>query len=206
MPRKPRPLERVEGQLRDCSLIVIASEDRHAVKQYFERLDAKRVQFKVLPTEDGRSSPQALLTRLDAFKKEFDLGEEDQLWVCLDTDHWIASDHIRNLSDVIRQCKQKRFGVAVSRPCFELWIALHFDDAYKFNNDSCVDVVKFLKERCNGYSKRNIGSLPLTTAMVCDAITRAKAADDGKEIPEAPGTQVYLLLEELQRREAIKLV
>ena len=34
--RKKRAIQRIENQTRDASLVVIASEDRFAVKQYFE--------------------------------------------------------------------------------------------------------------------------------------------------------------------------
>ena len=53
MPRKNRPLDRTTGLVRDSSIVVIACEDTHAVKQYFAKFRTRRVQFKVLPTEEG---------------------------------------------------------------------------------------------------------------------------------------------------------
>jgi hypothetical protein len=55
MPRKSRPLDRTTGLVRDSSIVVIACEDTHAVKQYFAKFRTRRVQFKVLPTEEGYS-------------------------------------------------------------------------------------------------------------------------------------------------------
>lgn len=43
MPLKPRPLDRDNGVVRDASLVIIASEDRYAVKQYFSRFKPRRV-------------------------------------------------------------------------------------------------------------------------------------------------------------------
>ena len=53
MPRKNRPLDRTTGLVRDSSIVVIACEDTHAVKQYFAKFRTRRVQFKVLPAEEG---------------------------------------------------------------------------------------------------------------------------------------------------------
>ena len=100
MPRKPRPLERDAGAVRDASLIVIASEDTYAVQAYFSRFQPSRVQFRVLPTEDGLSAPEHILKRLKDFESEFHLAEDDQLWYCGDIDHWAASNHMANLRRV----------------------------------------------------------------------------------------------------------
>ena len=85
MPRKKRPLDRDSGVVRDASLVVIACEDTHAVKQYFARFRTRKVQFHVLPTQDEHSSPQDVLARLDRFKEEFATQERDVFWVCVDT-------------------------------------------------------------------------------------------------------------------------
>jgi hypothetical protein len=101
MPRRQRPLIRDTDTLRDASLIVIASEDTYAVERYFRRFRPRRVQFRFLPTEQGRSSPQAILDRLDAYRSEFQIGGDDELWYCGDTDHWITGNHLPNLHRVL---------------------------------------------------------------------------------------------------------
>jgi hypothetical protein len=66
MPRKKRLLDRDAGIVRDASLIVIASEDTYAVKDYFSRFRTRKVQFIVVPTEDCHSAPvngQAIIAR-----------------------------------------------------------------------------------------------------------------------------------------------
>lgn len=122
MPRKKRPLERDSDTFRDATLIVIASEDTHAAQNYFARFRARRIKFTVLPTTAGASSPQSLLDRLDSFRNEYATEEGDQFWYCGDTDHWIRSNHIQNLTSVLQHCRQKSYGVALSRPCFEFWL------------------------------------------------------------------------------------
>ena len=46
--RKKRPIQRIENRTRDTSLVMIASEDRFAVKQYFELFHSTRIQLHVL--------------------------------------------------------------------------------------------------------------------------------------------------------------
>lgn len=93
MPRKRRPLDRTSGVLRDASIVVIACEDTHAVKQYFAKFRAKRIQYMVLPTVDGNSSPRAVVERLNAYKEEYATEDGDELWICIDADHWVHGGH-----------------------------------------------------------------------------------------------------------------
>jgi hypothetical protein len=207
MPRKPRPLDRASAE-RDASLIVIASEDTYAVEQYFRRFNVRRVQFKVLPTEDGRSSPEDVLVRLDEYKREYDIGEGDTLWLCTDTDHWAKPNHIGNLVRVLQECRQKEYGIAISNPCFELWLLLHFEDAAGLQAGiSCEEVTRMLKKCRGGYTKGCCERLPLTGPGVEDAIGRARKmdADPSKDLPETPGTRVYRIVEALKQRDAIDL-
>jgi hypothetical protein len=57
MPRRQRPLIRDSDTERDANLIVIASEDTHAVERYFDRFQPRRVQFRFLPTQESCSRP-----------------------------------------------------------------------------------------------------------------------------------------------------
>ena len=63
--RKKRPLDRSTDVVRDANLIVIASEDKYAVRQYFDFFRSTRIQFKVLETDDGKSAPEHVMARLD---------------------------------------------------------------------------------------------------------------------------------------------
>ena len=203
MPRRPRPLDRDAGVVRDASLIVIASEDTYAVQAYFSRFRPRRVQFRVLPTEDGLSAPEHILARLDEFRSEFNLDDDDQLWYCGDTDHWVDANHMANLAHVLQKCSQAKYRVALSNPCFELWLLLHFLDTVPVEMN-CHDVCKKLSTDAGGYSKHKGCRAPITAEMVWRAAERAKRLDDGtKEIPTTPTTRIYLILALLLERESI---
>ena len=168
MPRKPRPLDRDSGVVRDASLIVIASEDTQAVGAYFAHFQPRRVQFRVLPTENGRSASEHILQRLNDFRSEFHLEDDDQLWYCGDTDHWVAANHIANLVQVLQRCSQAGYHVALSNPCFELWLLLHFSDIPS-DIQNCQSICDKLSVTAGGYSKLHGCHAPITSAMVLRA-------------------------------------
>jgi hypothetical protein len=68
MPRKRRTLDRDGGTVRDASLVIIASEDKYAVSQYFRMFRTRRVVFKVLETRVKLAMSRA---------KELDIDEQD---------------------------------------------------------------------------------------------------------------------------------
>jgi hypothetical protein len=56
---------------------------------------------------------------------EGNVDEIDVLWLVIDTDRW--GD--KQLSEVTSECVSKHFRLAVSNPCFELWLILHYEDS-----------------------------------------------------------------------------
>lgn len=207
MPRKKRPLDRDSGVVRDASLVVIACEDKYAVEQYFTRFRTRRVQFVVLPTENGCSSPKDVLSRLDEFKEREATEEGDDFWVCIDTDHWTKSNHIQNLREVLQQCRQKKYDVAISNPCFELWLLLHFDDCSKQTPATAAEAVDSLRRVAKGYQKNQCYRLKIGAKHIELAVKRAKNMDvfPDEILPAYTVTRVYRLIELLLHRESIEL-
>jgi len=206
MPLKRRPLDRESGVVRDASLVVIASEDTYAVQHYFAKFHARRVQFKVLPTAGGRSSPEAVLERLDSYRREYDISEGDELWVCIDLDHWAEAAHIANLRRVQKEAEDKGYSVALSNPCFDFWILLHFEDPPSDGIRRCGDVADRLRQILGGFTKRSIQHLRLAPQQVEQAIERARQLPVVDRLtPGGPTTQMHRVLESLLTREAIRL-
>jgi len=206
MPRKKRPLDRDGGVVRDASLIVIASEDTYAVKDYFSRFKTRRVQFVVVPTEGGRSAPADVINRLDQFKNDNATERNDQFWLCIDKDHWADSGHIDNLVQVLQHCRQKEYQAAISNPCFELWLLLHYEEIEPSSRWTCRQITRRLSEVTGGYDKKGCGSLRLNETTVNTAVERAGALDTaGSMIPDTPCTHVYRIILALQNKDAIDL-
>ena len=207
MPRKKRPLERDDTVVRDANLIVIATEDQYAPKVYFDRFKLSRVKCKILPAEEGRSSPQGIVDRLHAFRNEFDIGENDQLWYCGDLDHWAEPNHIQGLMGALRECRQSGYGVAISNPCFEIWLLFHFRHLSAEIGCSAEHVEAELRRHAKGYSKRSGCVTHITTEMVDRAIERARTMDTSPDdlIPPTATSRVYLIVDELKCRQTLEL-
>jgi hypothetical protein len=102
-------------------LFIIACDDTYAPKQYFDFFQLPRVQVHMVPAEGGRCAAQDVLARLLAVDHE----DDDQRWLLLDTDHYIQGPHLAAFTSAISEARRQGIHVALSRPCFDLWLLLH---------------------------------------------------------------------------------
>jgi hypothetical protein len=204
--RKKRPLDRKANPVRDASLVIIASEDRYAVRQYFDFFESTRIQFKVLETQDGRSAPEHVLNRLNDYCNEFEIGEGDSFWIVCDCDHWVEPNHIQNLTHVLQQCRQKGIQVALTNPCFDLWLLLHFADFPADDSLTCDEVADRLRKAAGSYDKRKVYNLKIDDEKVSAAVKRAADQHPSPdEIPTRPQTTVHLIIRSLVGKRIISV-
>lgn len=195
MPKKNRSYKRGEP-FRDATFLVIACEGAKREKEYFETLAKKnqRIKVRVLsPSEDvtGRSAPHWLLERAITFTQEIGGNEYDKLWFVLDIDRWSRA----NLEAIKAEC-QVNWDIALSNPCFEVWLIMHYLDPSGIESTSC----KKLKTELNS---KVIGGYKIETALshIQTAIQRAKNADQSVHfIPRGKTTKVYKLVEEIIKK------
>ncbi len=212
--RKFRPRKRRSG-VRNPKLIIIATEGTHTEPTYFRDLTSpryfynSRIHVEVLEREGTASAPEYIMKALDRFCDRYYYEEGlDELWLVVDTDRW--GD--KKLADVATKCHQKGYQMAVSNPCFELWLLLHlkslseypadilddFRENRKVGNRTCLE-----RELVNLLGEFNKSSLKTEHFLpyVEDAITRAREID--KPEPRWPndlGSRVYLLAEKIMDR------
>lgn len=200
--RKQRPLARAELQERDDRIFLVASEDRFAVKQYFDGLPFRRLHVVILPSDDDKSAPLHVVDRLKQAATEYQIQPDDELWLVLDTDHWIQPGHIRNLTRSLSEARRISAKPAISNPCFESWLLLHHVPNLSVlpPNPKADDVVEALRRILpNGYNKSNLSPEAFGRSLAEEATRRAKALDanPAESWPRAPGTHVYRLMEAL---------
>ncbi len=191
--RRKRPLNRSIPHLRDTRLCVIATEGEYTEKLYFSMFKNPRIQVKVLPAQKGRSAPEYVFEQLELFVDQYQIGDEDELWVMLDVDRWPDS----KLSDISSRTSQKGYGLAISNPCFEIWLYLHFLDVGS-PNLSCQKIVALLRKHLGGYKKTNL-DVEIYRPLVTSAIRRAKGlhSNPSERWPSSTGTHVYKIVEGL---------
>lgn len=212
--REIRPLGREieERHFRDDRRFLVACDDTHAPEQYFNLLRISRVQIIVVPTTDGTSTPAAVLARLldEAKKQEIDPDFGDECWMVLDTDHLIEGAHLREFTNALRDARNKQVRVALSRPCFELWLLLHHVDETTVRDlVTCAQVNEAIKAAVGTYNKTKLRSEHFEPGSALDAIERAESLDasvPGGDIPATTTTRIYQLLNSiLERAEPAQL-
>ena len=204
---------------RDARLIVIASEGKDTERIYFKALAKEytnpRVHVHILKrSEDERnnSSPEHVLKQLNNYKNQYELEADDELWLVVDKDRWTDA----MLSRVATECTQEvSMHMALSNPCFELWLLLHLEDIASLtpeeqklwmeNRRKSKNADPYLKvrlrQKMGAYHESAYDALSLI-AHVEDAIERARALDKNlnDRWPQTLGTRVYLLAESVMNR------
>ena len=200
------------GGHRDARLFILATEGKETEKQYFEALhsqgviDRRRVHIEVLPSETG-SAPQHVIARLDGFARQYRLHIDfDQLWLVSDLDHWSKPSHIGNLARVAKDAHVKGYFLAVSNPCFELWLLLHFTDevaeilACSGIGEACRACKEALRRILGGYDSARLEPSHFERQHVTEAIARAgklDASSPSDRWPQTTGTHMYRLVRAL---------
>lgn len=203
---------------RDARLVVIASEGKDTERIYFKALAKEyanpRVHVHVLERsedEKNNSSPEHVLKQLNDYKTQYALEADDELWLVVDKDSWTDG----MLSRVAAVCaKDAAMNMALSNPCFELWLLLHLEDAtsltpeeYKMwleNRRKSKNADPYLKVRLRqklGSYHESSYDAPALVVNVETAIERARRLDKGPDDrwPQTLGTRVYLLAESVAR-------
>lgn len=162
--------------------------------------------------EQNNSSPEHVLKQLNDYKGQYELESDDELWLVIDRDRWTDA----MLSHVAKECAQDDYlYVAMSNPCFELWLLLHLIDAtlltpeeqqqWMENRRKSKNADPYLKIRLRqemGSYHESSYDAQMLVEHVEDAIERAKTLDVNStdRWPQTLGTRIYLLVESVMNR------
>lgn len=204
---------------RDARLIVIASEGKDTERIYFKALAKEytnpRVHVHILKRsedEKNNSSPEHVLEQLNEYKCQYELEADDELWLVTDKDHWTEA----MLSRVATECMQDvSMHMALSNPCFELWLLLHLVDVSSLtpeeqrlwienrrkSKSSNPYLKVLLRQKLGSYHESAYDVLTLIEHVEV-AIERARLLDKNPadRWPQTLGTRVYLLAESVMNR------
>jgi hypothetical protein len=194
--RKPRPIptrDKDPSSLRDDRLFIVACDDTYAPQQYFAFFRLTRVKIHVVPTLNGTSVAEYVLDRL----LSFDYGEGDERWMLLDTDHVTQGTHLPGFLRALQTAATQGVNVALSKPCFELWLLLHHElETAVSTLGNAKDVEEVLRAQLGEYNKTNLKEEHYPPSLVAAAFERAERLDlsvGGGSIPNANTTRVYQL-------------
>ncbi|MDE0269156.1 MAG: RloB family protein [Acidimicrobiaceae bacterium] len=200
--RHPRPLRRRPPKLDEKKRFVIFCEGKVTEPQYLNAL-ARLPEVRKTTSLDIRGQgfdPKRLVKELRDFRKEDQPQRKAQEQT--NTQYWCVFDveapifHTR-LNDAIQMARDNGIHLAVSNPCFELWLILHDIDHKRWLTNA--ESRKILRNYDDSEGK----SLP-TEAYIQrrqQAVTRARELDKmhdqaGRDLPyNNPSSGMFKLLD-----------
>lgn len=187
--------EYIEKELNPKKIIIISCEGSNTEPAYFKAIKEKLsnhisalIKIELVPKEPGASEPRDIVCNLDEFlHTEYDYkGEyDDELWVVWDREKVNARKE--NILNILPECREKNYNIAMTNPLFEFWLLLHFDDITKYNTETLFinDWNTPSKKRryidkelsnilTNGYNKKNFNRDIVTKDNIDRALEQEK--------------------------------
>lgn len=178
-------------------LFVVATEGAETEPIYFQEFHPGRdgsFRLKILGNPKHKSRPVEVVQRLMEYEKRERPGADTEYWAVVDRDAWPESE-LREASELITA--RNGYHLAMSNPCFELWLWLHLRPNRSFSDRH--DCQRALAREWPDYAKSSYDA-SILMPHVPDAISRAGELDDRPDDPwpEQQATRVYQLVEKLR--------
>lgn len=197
-----RPYRRAAPSREPIPSLLVVCEGKASEPQYIEQfrvaVGSHLVQIIVVP---GAGTPKAVVeTAVERMRSARKLAKKrsdafiayDEVWCVFDVDEHPL------LADALQQARDNGIRVALSNPCFELWLFLHFADQFAFVDRKSI--LRAVKTHCKDYDK-NIDYAEFADRYD-DAVARAvrlrRARISAGDERGNPSTDVDLLTERIR--------
>lgn len=195
---RTRGFIRQRGFLKRRHVIAIACEGAATERIYFEELKPGReavIQLVPVPRAGHKSHPRDVLGDLARWANKHGLRGRGEGWIVIDReDEENRSTQV--LDEVCADAARHGFKVAVSNPCFELWLWLHLRD-----NRGFIDRHQLKRELKKAFPDFDANSYDAAAFIntAAEAVDRARQLDQNPQHawPRNQSTRVYLLVEKI---------
>ncbi len=198
-----RNVEKRKPRLR----FLLSFEDAKSAPSYFhslikcERISPRSVinRCAALGTDPKSVVDAAVDAEKQLGSEEFCRAEGDQVWIVIDVD-----EH-PGLSNTLERCRQKKYNVALSNPCFEYWLLLHFEESAPGVNNCSEMISRHLKHHIKKYTKGGFDfSEVVKSARKASARAGQQHRAKNSESPQncCPSTTIYKLIDELLKQNS----
>ena len=191
------------------NLYVVLPEGTKTEQEYFKQIDRLFDEnwnngkgYRLKPLKPGaNNSPIGLINGINKFLHEGKFKGDYEAWIVFDRDDWNEADF--NAVGLWKSQDPRHHHFALSHPCFEYWLLLHFE-----NVSGCLSAKETehrLKRHLPNYNK----SIP-RGFLTIDKVRRAcKAArtkySQSADLLNNNGSTVYQLIERLAKEAGIDL-
>jgi hypothetical protein len=140
-----KPIYR-EEDLEPERVIIISCEGRNTEPEYFETIKEKLSEYisvlleiKIVPKNDNLSNPRDIVCNLENFiEDKYDYKSDyDEMWVVWDREK--VQDRKNKILEMIPECQEKNYHIALTNPLFEFWLLLHIVDISTYDRDTLYD-------------------------------------------------------------------
>jgi len=176
-------------------VFVIGTEGKVTEPNCFKALRSLYGNLKILPCKRGHSDALHIAQQLAGESK----GTHDSFWLVCDKDHIDEA----KWKKIVELCSINGINIALSNPCFEYWLLLHYVQAGKTGDvSSCVRAGTALKQKVEGYEKNQDQRFFETHFIphLKTAIDRAEtemATQQARQPFAGRGTTMYQLMREI---------
>ncbi|MFA5815304.1 MAG: RloB family protein [Bacteroidales bacterium] len=114
---------------------------------------------------DTRSAPEYIVGLLNEYVEDSGI-DSDELWIVFDRDR--QNNSTDKILQILDHCQQRGYNIALTNPCFELWLLMHVSDLSDYDpaillenpKDSIRARRRFLEKEVTrhigGYRKNNL--------------------------------------------------
>jgi len=160
-------------------VIIISCEGQNTEPQYFQTIKNKLsddisvlLEVHIVPRDDNKSAPKYVLSDLQqVIEEKYDYKKDyDQMWLVLDREKVRARR--TEILDILPECKNKDYKIALTNPTFEFWLLLHIVNIKEYDKKSLFEnkkikkskryLEKELSEKLNGYDKSKLNNAIVT--------------------------------------------
>lgn len=205
-PRGDRRLSRRVGDRVPKRTFLVYCEGERTEPDYLKALkrdpEIRRVASIQIepPAAAGGSLPMKLVTAAAKARSGVSVthGDVDEVWCLFDVE-WPRNHP--DLHRAVDHAKRNDVRLAVSNPCFELWLALHFDSHTAWIDTRGAERLRQSQDRSSDKSLNGSTYMPLRA----DAARRARSLDErhrGNDTgfpDDNPSSGMYKLLEAIEQ-------
>ena len=181
--------------------IVIATEGSQTEPKYIDELKNKYRKAHIIVLKKGtKSDLNSVLTRLDKERKRIERNDKTEFWAVVDHD----KRSIEELETFRQRAMTKRYFIADSNPCFELWLILHFKALTEIRGlagsaeaSGCRPIETTLRQFDDSFNKSQYNPSKYITRIE-QAVSNAMANEAQRIVSSSPvGTRVYKLVQSI---------
>lgn len=176
-------------------LYVVSTEGAETEPIYFQEFRPSRdsvFRLKILGNPAHKSAPIEVVQRLLEYERRERPGRNTEYWAIIDRNAWSDAD-LRGAYKL--QDGRPHFYIAMSHPCFELWLWLHLRPNRPFNDRH--DCQRRLEREWLQFSKGAYPAAELLPHVVTACSRAEEITEPFSGVLQSQGTQVFELVRRL---------